>query len=98
MANGYTYTVYATDATSLEEIATAGYPQGKTSTDGSLIIVDNQCNSEPTQTTVPTKPAYVVETMSNWPYINHTEARQLFAYQATSNGASDGYYYNNVGA
>ena len=95
MSNTYTYTVWETDATSQSEMAAEGYTGGNTSTDGNLIIVDKCDNDEPTQTTVPSKPVYVVEAMPNWPYLTFTEAHQLIAYEATSDGASDGWYYSS---
>jgi len=95
MSNDYTYTVWCTDATSNAEAVAAGYSETNFSTDGLLCIADKCDNSEPTQTTVPTKPTYVVEEMPNFPYLSYTEARQLIAYEATSDGASDGWYYNN---
>jgi len=94
--SSYTYTVWATDSTSLDEKDTAGYPVGKISTDGNLVIAHNQCTSEPTQTTVPTKPSYVTESMPNWPYLSLTEANQLVSYMATTIGASDGFSHNKT--
>jgi len=96
--NTYTYTVWKTDATSLTERATAGYPQGKTSTDGLLVVGDKRDNVEPSQTTVPTKPSYVTESMPNWPYLNHEEVLKFISYMATSSGAGDGYTFNPKGA
>jgi len=94
MDNGYTYTVWNTDETSEDEMNACGYPVGNTSTDGNLIVVDKKDNEEPTQTTTPTKPTYVVESMPNWPYLSHTEAKQLVTYYATTNGGSDGWNFN----
>jgi|TARA_Y100000310_G_scaffold311768_2_gene358364 hypothetical protein len=94
MANSYTYTVYAMDATSVSECASAGFPSGHKATNTNLVIVDRKDNAIPVQTTVPTKPSYVVESMSNWPYLTHTEALQLISYEATTSGGSDGWFYN----
>ena len=94
--NGYTYTVFATDATSVTERSTASYPRGKTSSDGTLILGDKRDDSEPTMTTTPTKPSYFIETVGNWPYLTHEEAEQLHAYQVSVKGASDGFSENKT--
>jgi len=59
-----------------------GFPAGNQNDDGTMIIVDK---SDDVKRTVPselitTKPAYVVEEMSDWPYLTHAEAKALIAY------------------
>ena len=95
MSNSFTYTVYAMDATSISERESEGYVGGNKSTDGLLFVCGKGDNVKPTQKTVPLKPSYVTESMPNWPYLSHTEAKQLISCKATTNGGSDGWFYNN---
>jgi len=89
--NDYIYTVYGTDSTSLSERAASGFIGGKYSSDGNLVVGDKQDQNQPAITTTPTKPAYFIETVANWPYLSHEEAELMLAYEVSTRGASDGY-------
>ncbi len=88
------YTVYKTSEAS--EIASEGFDIRNVSTDGLLTVVDKRSESNPTVTSAPSKPSYVVEAMGNWPNLTLVEAGQLIGYLATGDGLGDGWYYNTM--
>lgn len=97
MGNLFMYHVFKTNAASIAELESQGFCAKVLSTDGLLTVVDKQDTEAVTITDVPTKPSYVLEEMPNWPCLSHAEARQLASYQATTQGASDGWFYSDKG-
>jgi hypothetical protein len=94
--NNFIYTVFKTDETSITERDSQGFTGGNFSTDGNLVVGDKCVDGNCTCTDVPTKPTYVVEAMSNWPHLSHQEALALVHYEATSDGASDGWFFSDL--
>lgn len=95
--NNYLYHVFIHDASGITELESYGFTMGKVSTDGNLVVCDKQDDVEETITDEPSKPAYVVEDMTNWPHLSNEEAIQLVTYEATEQGGSDGYSFNTKG-
>lgn len=92
--NGYTYSLAKTDETALAELAAEGFSVTNISTDGLLCLVDRR-NGAPTLTDPPDLPSYVVESISDPQDMTHAQAKIIIAYQASSGGASDGWFYNS---
>jgi len=94
--NAYRYYIVNTDATTLSELAALNINVNNYSTDGTIAIVDNNDNILPALTTYGALPSYVAETMDAKDLSNE-EALIIQSYIASSNGASDGYTFNNKG-
>lgn len=89
------YTVYKVSESA--EIASEGFDIKNKSTDGLLVIVDKNSDSNPTVTDAPTRPSYAsAEDFPDWPNMTLAKAKQLIDYLATSDGASDGWYYPKI--
>lgn len=91
------YILINNDQTSIDEAEAQGYCGMNVSTDGSLIIMyhsDAHLDIDPLLTTKPSLPNYVVETIPNPQHMTKTQAQQIIAYEATSDGASDGWWFN----
>jgi len=75
--------------------ASEGFSGGNFSTDGSLVVGDKGDSLDCECIDHPVKPSYVTESMPNFPHLTHEEALQLVGYQAGSQGASDGWTWED---
>lgn len=92
--NSYVYTVYKVSESA--EIASEGFDIRNKSTDGLLTIVDKRSESNPTITDPPVRPGYAsAEDFPDWSNMTLAKARQLIAYQATTDGGSDGWWFKD---
>jgi hypothetical protein len=96
MTNDYVYLVCGTDTHCIEDLEANGYKLTNCSTDGTLTVVDKKDHEECQMTHTVTKPSYVVEEFPNFPYLTQAEAKQLISYQASAEGASDGWTYSKT--
>ena len=90
MEKNYIYHLFIHDNPGMTDMASLGFVSSNISTDGNLCICDKGDSTEEVIDIEPTKPSYVVESMTNWPHLTHTEAHQLIKYEATTEGGSDG--------
>lgn len=92
----HTYYVCKTDATNKADAESKDLSLRNYSTDGLLAI----CQSHDDGVLLvdpPTKPSYVIELMVDWPKIELVDALLLDKYQATLDGASDGWSFSSKG-
>jgi len=93
--NNFSYTVFGVAQFGIR--AGLGFTGGNFSTDGLYVVGDRgetghceECDD------ALVKPSYIpAEKFPNWPHLSHQEARELIAYPATSQGASDGWIYTD---
>lgn len=95
--NNYRYYLCKTDDTSRAEIESKGGYIANCSTDGTLCMVDNQNGPEIVLSDPPSLPSYVVEVIADPQNMSHEEAKAVISYQATTQGASDGWWYSTKG-
>ena len=90
--NNFSYTVFATSDTNR---AGLGFTGGSTSTDGTLVVGD-MGSTEPCEGCDDnlTKPSWVVA--PNWPHMTHQETLTMIQTKATSDGASDGWFWDEA--